>query len=110
MPATRTTSLPYAVRCEVRAIEEGHRSFAQPDGSYRVVSETQPGAAYFVTVTDGGDGRLWFACTCPSGTYRTDLPTPCKHAALAARRLERERRARFDGLAWRPAARSRPAA
>jgi hypothetical protein len=35
-------------------------------------------------------------CSCPSGDYRARLPVPCKHAALAARRLEREGLARWD--------------
>jgi hypothetical protein len=44
---------------------------------------------------------LRFGCTCRSGTYRTSLPVPCKHAAVAARRLEREGLARWEDGTWR---------
>jgi hypothetical protein len=53
----------------------------------------------FIRGIDGG--VLRFACSCRSGQYRTALPVPCKHAALAARRLEREGVARWDDGSWR---------
>jgi hypothetical protein len=44
---------------------------------------------------------LRFGCSCRSGEYRTSLPVPCKHAAVAARRLEREGLARWEDGGWR---------
>jgi hypothetical protein len=44
---------------------------------------------------------LRFGCSCRSGEYRTSLPVPCKHAAVAARRLEREGLARWEDGSWR---------
>ena len=52
-------------------------------------------------IRDIADGILWFGCTCRSGQFRTALPIPCKHAALAARRLEREGLARWQDGTWR---------
>ena len=52
--------------------------------------------SYRVRVAGVRDGLLVLRCSCPSGDYRARLPVPCKHAALAARRLEREGLARWD--------------
>src|ERR671919_472846 len=78
----------YGLAAEIRAVEEGHNARVLPDGS--------GGATRRIA-----GGLLWFGCTCRSGQYRTSLPVPCKHAALAARRLEREGLARWDDGRWR---------
>jgi hypothetical protein len=90
----------YGLAAEVRAVEEGHNARVLPDGSILVKAESHPGS-YLVAIRGIADGVLRFRCTCRSGTYRTSLPVPCKHAALAARRLEREGLARWDDGRWR---------
>jgi hypothetical protein len=67
----------YGLAAEVRAVEEGHNARVLPDGSVLVKSESHP------------------------GSYRISLPVPCKHAAVAARRLEREGLARWEDGTWR---------
>lgn len=95
------------VEKEARAVEEGHRAFVQPGGTVRVKSDTHEGKWYVITPIDSGFGIV-FRCT-PEGahafeddhlaTSSTPGVLPCKHAALAARRLEREGLARvIDGL------------
>jgi hypothetical protein len=90
----------YGLAAEVRAVEEGHNARVLPDGSVLVKSESHPGS-YRVVLRGIADGVLRFACSCRSGTYRTSLPVPCKHAAVAARRLEREGLARWEDGTWR---------
>jgi hypothetical protein len=93
------------IAAEVRAVEEGHRANLDRSGAsprIRVVSDTKPGKHYVVaaTATTSGAGIV-FECT-PEGdhAYEDDHlhvtspepgVVPCKHAAVAARRLERER-------------------
>lgn len=95
---------------EERAVEEGHRAFVQDDGSVLVVSDTFEHKRYRVTFTDAGTGIV-FRCT-PQGhrafeADHLDASAPpgvvcCKHAAVAARRLERERLAEFTSAGvWR---------
>jgi hypothetical protein len=65
----------------------------------------RPGdGSYRVRVAGVRGGLLVLGCDCPSGGYRARLPVPCKHAALAARRLEREGLARWDDRlgGWAP--------
>ena len=90
----------YGLAAEIRAVEEGHNARVMPDGSILVKAESNPGS-YRVFIRAVDDGVLRLGCTCRSGEYRTSLPVPCKHAALAARRLEREGLARWDDGAWR---------
>jgi hypothetical protein len=90
----------YGLAAEIRAVEEGHNARVLPDGSVLVKAESHPGS-YRVALRGIDDGTLWFACSCRSGEYRTSLPVPCKHAAVAARRLEREGLARWDDGLWR---------
>jgi hypothetical protein len=90
----------YGLAAEIRAVEEGHNARVLPDGSVLVKAESQPGS-YRVAIRGIDDGVLWFGCSCRSGAYRTTLPVPCKHAALAARRLEREGLARWEDGTWR---------
>jgi SWIM zinc finger len=85
----------YAIACEARGLREGHRARALGDGSLAVKASSGDGS-YRVRVAGVRDGLLVLRCTCPSGDYRARLPVPCKHAALAARRLEREGLARWD--------------
>jgi hypothetical protein len=90
----------YGLAAEIRAVEEGHNARVMPDGSILVKAESNPGS-YRVTIRGIDDGVLRFGCDCRSGQYRTALPVPCKHAALAARRLEREGLARWYDGSWR---------
>jgi hypothetical protein len=90
----------YGLAAEIRAVEEGHNARVMPDGSILVKAESNPGS-YRVTIRGIDHGVLRFGCDCRSGQYRTALPVPCKHAALAARRLEREGLARWDDGGWR---------
>jgi hypothetical protein len=85
----------YAIACEARALREGHRARFLDDGSILVKASSGDGS-YRVRVAGVRDGLLVLRCTCPSGDYRARLPVPCKHAALAARRLEREGLAHWD--------------
>jgi hypothetical protein len=79
----------YGLAAEIRAVEEGHNARVLPDGSILVKAESNPGS-YRVFIRGIDDGVLRFGCTCRSGEYRTSLPVPCKHAALAA----------WSGRAW----------
>lgn len=91
----------YELRCEVRAVEEGHRAFVQPGGSIKVKSDTHEGVSYELTFHTTVSGAIHFHCTCPSGKHRDHKLIPCKHAALAGRRLEREKIAVWrGGLFW----------
>jgi hypothetical protein len=90
----------YGLAAEIRAVEEGHNARVLPDGSILVKAESHPGS-YRVTIRGLDHGVLRFGCDCRSGQYRTALPVPCKHAALAARRLEREGLAHWDDGSWR---------
>jgi hypothetical protein len=90
----------YGLAAEIRAVEEGHNARVLPDGSILVKAESNPGS-YRVFLRRVADGVLWFGCSCRSGQYRTSLPVPCKHAAVAARRLEREGLARWQDGSWR---------
>jgi hypothetical protein len=99
-PGPRGDHRLYSLAAERRAVEEGHNARVQPDGSILVRSESTPDS-YRVWIRDLRDGVLRFGCTCPSGQYRDTLPVPCKHAALAGRRLERERIAAWADGHWR---------
>lgn len=88
------------IDAEVRGVEEGHRAFVQDDGSIEVISDTHHEKQYRVTYRASTiDGLVSFECK-PKGNrcYKDDhlatSPRPglvgCKHAAIAARRLERE--------------------
>jgi hypothetical protein len=90
----------YGLAAEVRAVEAGHNARVLPDGSVLVKSDSQPGS-HRVWIRAVHDGTLLFGCTCRSGTHRSRLPVPCKHAALAGRRLEREGLARWYEGTWR---------
>ena len=90
----------YGLAAEIRAVEEGHNARVLPDGSILVKAESHPGS-YRVVLRGIDDGVLRLGCSCRSGEYRTSLPVPCKHAALAARRLEREGLARWEDGTWR---------
>jgi hypothetical protein len=85
----------YAIACEARGLREGHRARALGDGSLLVKASSGAGS-YRVRVAGVRDGLLVLRCDCPSGDYRARLAVPCKHAALAARRLEREGLVRWD--------------
>ena len=105
----------YAIACEARGLREGHRARLLDDGSILVKASSSHGS-YRVRVAGVRDGLVVLRCDCPSGGYRARLPVPCKHAALAARRLEREGLARWDdhlggwSPRYRPPARARAVA
>ncbi len=93
---------------EVRAVEEGHR--ARLDGASIVVtSDTHHGKQFRVSAGSVPGQPISFTCT-PEGVdaYRNDhgrcTAAPgvcgCKHAALAARRLEREGLAELVAGVW----------
>jgi hypothetical protein len=90
----------YGLAAEVRAVESGHNARVLADGSILVKSDSQPGS-HRVWIRGVSDDTVMLGCTCRSGTHRTFLPVPCKHAALAGRRLEREGLARWHDGAWR---------
>lgn len=104
---------------EVRAVEAGHVAVVHRSGeaawqtSYHVVSDTYRDKRYEVVLStrpwEAGE-PLSLICT-PRGrmAYADDhLMTgspepgvvPCMHAAVVARRLEREGLATFDGARW----------
>ena len=94
---------------EVRGVEEGHHVFVNADGTYKVVSEVTGEALTVSAVFDRGVPVF----SCDHEVVRrlgAQLPSvsevpgacPCKHAALVARRLEREGLiVNVDGL-WSP--------
>lgn len=89
--------LPYAIRAEVRAVEEGHKSWKVAEDTYEVVSDSTPGLRHRVTRQGEAPGAwIIMTCTCPAGQHATarregaSRMVPCKHAALVGRRLERE--------------------
>lgn len=94
--------LAYAIRAEGRAVEEGHHAISVGGGEYTVKSDTDDDVTYRLRprlVEDGQSMRV--RCSCPAGMARGALPIPCKHAALLARRLEREGSAVWrDGVGW----------
>ena len=90
----------YGLAAEVRAVESGHNARVLPDGSILVKSDSEP-ASHRVWVRGVREGTVLIGCTCRSGTHRAYLPVPCKHAALAGRRLERESLARWHDGSWR---------
>jgi hypothetical protein len=90
----------YGLAAEIRAVESGHNARVLPDGSILVKSDSQP-RSHRVWIRGISDDTVMLGCTCRSGTHRTYLPVPCKHAALAGRRLEREGLARWHDGAWR---------
>lgn len=101
----RLTVAERNVAAESRAVEDGHRAFVQDGGWVKVVSDTYDGKWYRVEFVTHIDGLISFDCR-PDGpnAYRDDHlaasstpgSVPCKHAALAARRLEREGLANYD--------------
>lgn len=102
---------------EATAVEEGHRAYLAHDaqGWYvRIVSDTIHGKAWKVRALTSGPGcPIVFDCVA-DGTQRAGHrhiskvgTLPCKHAGLAARRLERAGLAAFvarhvDGDIVRP--------
>ncbi len=95
-----TRHAAYGLAAEVRAVESGHNARVLPDGSVLVKSDSEPGS-HRVWIRGVRDGTVLLGCTCRSGTHRASLPVPCKHAALAGRRLERERLASWHDGTWR---------
>lgn len=109
------------IAAEVRFVEEGHRATLLPGGAIRVVSDTHHGKGYRVefSALAAGEPIRW-SCQ-PEGraaftddhllVTASDGSLPCKHAAGAARRLEREGLAALDRLGrWVATEKAVPAA
>lgn len=96
---TMLTSEQANLAAEVRATEEGHHAWIT-SGAMRVISDTTPGLWWNVTAaaTHPGAGIVFHCCaengdpTVGHGNRWSRRPgrVTCKHAALSARRLERE--------------------
>lgn len=95
------------VEAEARAVEEGHHARVQEGGWVKVTSDSFREKWFEVIFQTHIDGLITFTCR-PHGraAYREDHlyassgrpgQVSCKHAALAARRLEREGLAALDG-------------
>lgn len=108
-----TTPAERNLAAEVRAVEEGHRAFMQNDGRrdwVKVVSDTHHGKSYRVDLLALLHGEpITFTCSPHGAAAYTDDHlvrqvepgvAGCKHAALAARRLEREGKAELVGGRW----------
>jgi hypothetical protein len=90
------------INAEARAVEEGHHAFVVEGGAIEVVSDSNPGVRYRLTYRGVGS-YLVVSCSCPAGSHGRSVALGhlgCKHAALVARRLEREGLAHWDG-SWR---------
>lgn len=106
---------------EARAVEEGHHARIMPGGWVKITSDSYREKWYEVLFVAHTDGLVSFVCR-PRGrfAFREDhlyacsgVPgcLPCKHAALAARRLEREGLAALDAAGrWRATPRALAAA
>jgi hypothetical protein len=99
-----------SLEAEARGVLEGHKAFVQDDGSVLVKSDTHDAKRFRVTFAANMSGNLvTFTCR-PEGVGAfaddhfdvTGEPgaLPCKHAALAARRLEREGLAAWVRGVW----------
>lgn len=96
---------------EERAVVEGHRARLFSDGKpyVRVKSDTVEGLHYRVSASGLPTGEVVFTCEPESfehATHRTLVSEvsghlPCKHCAVAARRLERAGIVTWDGGLWR---------
>lgn len=95
------------IAAEARAVEAGHHAWVQEGGWVKVTSDSFAGKWYEVIFVSHIDGLVTFTCR-PHGraAYQEDHlyassgrpgQVPCMHAALAARRLEREGLAELDG-------------
>jgi hypothetical protein len=90
----------YQFRREIDAVEKGHIArVSEEGGTYIVVSDTEPDLRYIVEPKDVG-GLVQIKCSCASGKQRGYMFIPCWHAALVARRLEREGKARWQHAQW----------
>ena len=83
---------------ECRAVESGQNArWSDEQHCFLVCSESEPGVDRQVTVSGlvvHGRVHLLFACSCPQGTRGRGISsgrTACRHAALLARRLQREK-------------------
>lgn len=100
---------------EVRGVEEGHRArlmhLVDAAGRHDMVvvkSDTTPGKEFHVRAVSSPGGGVVFSCH-PAGQRAADNDhgpidrsesgiVPCKHAAVAARRLERARLIELDPI------------
>ena len=101
-----TDTAAYVARREQAAKESGHRSWLNPDGTFRVKSKSDPSKWRDVRCLDYVEpgGLVVLSCSCPAGVNRSQMPESCWHEARTAQRLRREGLAvqRGDGLTyWR---------
>jgi hypothetical protein len=91
------------IAAEVRAVEEGHLCRLDAQRHCFIVRSDSGPRTYELRPGAMGD-LLTVSCTCPAGIKGRQRPAGtvgCKHAALVARRMEREGFAHFDGESWR---------
>lgn len=109
MPTIRRpmTEAESTLAAEARAVEEGHRALLTGEKRngmtvIKVVSDTNPGRWYNVTGTHDLTGKAVFECYAndPDFKHGNGKAVPCKHAAVAARRLEREGFLKWNDGAW----------
>ena len=100
----RTPDAWRSLFAETRAVESGqHARWSDERRCFFVVSESEPGVNREVTVSGvklGVRVYLRMNCSCPAGRRGKAITygmTACRHAALVAHRLERERLARYAG-------------
>lgn len=102
----KPTTAERNLAAEARAVEAGHHARVQEGGWVKVSSDSFAGKWYEVIFVTHIDGLITFTCR-PHGraAYKEDHlyassgrpgQVSCMHAALAARRLEREGLAELD--------------
>mgnify|MGYP001586745115 FL=1 len=105
----RTPDAWRSLFAEARAVESGqHARWSDDRQCFLVVSESEPGTNREVTVLGVKVGvrvYLRMSCSCPAGRRGRAITygmTACRHAALVARRLQREGLARYgeDNNRW----------
>lgn len=102
----RRTPAERTLDAEVRAVEHGHHARLAGDGHhFHVRGEDHPDLTYSVNIKAVGE-TIVFTCDHAMVLGFTASPqrtfVPCQHAALCARRLEREGLLRWDGGRWLP--------
>jgi hypothetical protein len=103
MTPSRQTPAERTVAAECRAVEEGHKARRAGDGRHFLVrSDSVAGRDYYVRIVAGEHVCVF---ECDHATYHGAAQAertfvPCKHGALAARRLEREGLLRWSSGRW----------
>lgn len=107
MPSPKLSEGEMTLAAECRAVTEGHRALLTGEklngmSVIKVVSDTTPDRWYQVIGTIDVIGMARFECWAndPDFKHGSRKAVPCKHAALAARRLEREGLLKWHEGAW----------